>query len=204
MSAIALPPGVPLERGMQVAANVPSGADEGTSSWILATVEGTLPESRSVIVTDDDASAGVVRHTLPLRNVLPLPTALPEIWTPRHEFGHGSSVLALWPEQGSTCFYPAVVRDPPSTRVRRRGRAQRRASAERARPTAGGHICRAFGLIYIPVGSLLPVRPRVPTCPACQAERDYTLVFADDHDSHGRPKLRHVPPRFVVQAVADC
>ena len=54
------------------------------------------------------------RHEVLAKNVIPLPTALPDftkVHPPESEFERGDQVLALYPN--TTCFYPGTVVQSP-------------------------------------------------------------------------------------------
>mmetsp|Transcript_46978 Transcript_46978/g.109578 ORF Transcript_46978/g.109578 Transcript_46978/m.109578 type:complete len:2415 (-) Transcript_46978:291-7535(-) len=104
-----------LKAGAKVAVLIRDS--KGEESRILATVKTHLGVSRRYVVTDDDTSVNGKEHTVPERDVLPLPTSLPDRFLAEHEFPRASLVFALWPD--STCFYHAVVGFPPSQRPER-------------------------------------------------------------------------------------
>ncbi|XP_077996014.1 SAGA-associated factor 29-like [Glandiceps talaboti] len=96
--------------GDKVAARV-KGID-GDETWILAEVVSFNPSSNKYEVDDIDEE-GKERHFLSRRRVIPLPLmkADPEN-NPEALFHKNQLVLALYPQ--TTCFYRALIHDPPS------------------------------------------------------------------------------------------
>ena len=86
---------------------------EGEDNWILAEVVH-FNSSTVKYEVDDIVEEQKDRHTLSKRKVVPLPTmrANPET-DPEALFQKGTLVLALYPQ--TTCFYRAVVQEPPRT-----------------------------------------------------------------------------------------
>lgn len=87
------------------------GGQEDT--WILAEVVH-FDETANKYEVDDIDEEMKERHTVARRKILPLPNmrANPET-DPEALFPKGTFVLALYPQ--TTCFYKAVVQDPPKT-----------------------------------------------------------------------------------------
>lgn len=94
----------------KVAARV-KGQD-GEENWILAEVVSYNSHSGKYEVDDVDAEEGKERHSISKRRVVPLPIwkANPET-DPAALFGKKMLVLALYPQ--TTCFYRALVDEPP-------------------------------------------------------------------------------------------
>lgn len=97
--------------GDKVAARV-KGQD-GEENWILAEVVTFSAQSNKYDVDDIDAEEGKERHSISRRRVVPLPIwkANPET-DPEALFSKGTLVLALYPQ--TTCFYRALVEEPPN------------------------------------------------------------------------------------------
>ncbi|VDI09808.1 SAGA-associated factor 29-like isoform X1 [Mytilus galloprovincialis] len=95
--------------GDKVAARVRSDDEE---NWILAEVVSFNASANKYDVDDIDADEGKERHTLSKRRIVALPIwkANPET-DPAALFGKGSLVLALYPQ--TTCFYRALIHEPP-------------------------------------------------------------------------------------------
>ena len=73
----------------------------------------SLRDSVRYEVEDVDPEEGQPkRFFASAKNIMPLPTSIPDTPRPEAEWAAGASVMALWP--GSTCFYQAKVRLPPS------------------------------------------------------------------------------------------
>jgi SAGA-associated factor 29 len=96
--------------GDMVAARVKGQEDE--ENWILAEVVSYNAVTAKYDVDDIDAEEGKERHTLSRRRIVPLPRwkADPETNT-EALFPKGTLVLALYPQ--TTCFYRAVIHEPP-------------------------------------------------------------------------------------------
>ncbi|GFR67993.1 SAGA-associated factor 29 homolog [Elysia marginata] len=96
----------------KVAARV-KGQDGG-ENWILAEVVNFNAHTGKYEVDDVDAEEGKERHSISRRRVVPLPIwkANPET-DPDALFPKKALVLALYPQ--TTCFYRALVEDPPKT-----------------------------------------------------------------------------------------
>jgi len=87
-------------------------ASDGEENWILAEVVSWVTATNKYEVDDIDAEEGKERHVLSKRRIVPLPLmkANPET-DPEALFHKGTLVLALYPQ--TTCFYKALVHDPP-------------------------------------------------------------------------------------------
>jgi len=129
-SAVTLPLwiGNPGESPPSLCGAVPAGADyiakptdkvaarvkssDGEENWILAEVVSWVTSTNKYEVDDIDAEEGKERHVLSKRRVIPLPLkkANPET-DPNALFPKGTLVMALYPQ--TTCFYKALVHDPP-------------------------------------------------------------------------------------------
>lgn len=85
---------------------------DGEENWILAEVVNFNPNTGKYEVDDVDAEEGKERHSISRRRVVPLPIwkANPET-DPAALFSKKTLVLALYPQ--TTCFYRALVEDPP-------------------------------------------------------------------------------------------
>ncbi|KAK3730956.1 hypothetical protein RRG08_018287 [Elysia crispata] len=96
----------------KVAARV-KGQD-GEENWILAEVVNFNAHTGKYEVDDVDAEEGKERHSISRRRVVPLPIwkANPET-DPGALFPKKALILALYPQ--TTCFYRALVEDPPKT-----------------------------------------------------------------------------------------
>ncbi|XP_013398555.1 SAGA-associated factor 29 [Lingula anatina] len=94
----------------KVAARV-KGQD-GEENWILSEVVSFNSSTNKFEVDDIDAEEGKERHVLSRRRIVPLPVwkANPET-DPEALFPAGTLVLALYPQ--TTCFYRALIHDPP-------------------------------------------------------------------------------------------
>jgi len=94
----------------KVAARVKSS--DGEENWILAEVVSWVTATNKYEVDDIDAEEGKERHVLSKRRIIPLPLkkANPET-DPEALFQKGTLVMALYPQ--TTCFYKALVHDPP-------------------------------------------------------------------------------------------
>ncbi|KAK6191637.1 hypothetical protein SNE40_003276 [Patella caerulea] len=96
--------------GDKVAARVKS--QDGEENWILAEVVSFNSNSNKYEVDDIDAEEGKERHSISKRRVVPLP-----IWKanpdtdPEALFPKGTLMLSLYPQ--TTCFYRAIVDEPP-------------------------------------------------------------------------------------------
>ncbi|KAF0360779.1 DUF1325-domain-containing protein [Gigaspora margarita] len=101
-----------IKNGTSVAAKQPRDKDI-EENWILATVVGYKPESKSYEVEDADKDEASnrpgERFIVPVKNVIAIPNS-GEMRSP--EFPKDSTVIALYPS--TTCFYKAVVVIPPS------------------------------------------------------------------------------------------
>ncbi|CAG8525984.1 11301_t:CDS:2 [Dentiscutata heterogama] len=101
-----------IKNGTSVAAKQPRDKDI-EENWILATVVGYKPESKSYEVEDADKDEASnrpgERFIVPVKNVIAIPNP-GEMRSP--EFPKDSTVIALYPH--TTCFYKAVVVIPPS------------------------------------------------------------------------------------------
>ncbi|KAK2145827.1 hypothetical protein LSH36_655g01052 [Paralvinella palmiformis] len=88
-------------------------AQDGEENWILAEIVSYNSNSNKYDVDDIDAEEGKERHTLSRRRIVPLPIwkANPET-DPEALFQKDTLVLALYPQ--TTCFYRALVAEPPS------------------------------------------------------------------------------------------
>lgn len=108
--AIPAEPTYIAKMGDMVAALVKGSEEE---DWILAEVVQFNPTTNKYEVDDIDEEQKD-RHTLSRRRVVPLPLmrANPET-DPHALFPKGSIVMALYPQ--TTCFYKAVVNQPPTT-----------------------------------------------------------------------------------------
>ena len=104
--------------GHQVAALVPRHTG---SEWILASVVRATPDGSLYVVEDiveesdatmSQAPAKKERWAVPYAVVVPLPRWACTPGIPGTFFPSGSRVLALYPQ--TTCFYPAVVHEPPT------------------------------------------------------------------------------------------
>jgi len=129
-SAVTLPLwiGIPGETPPPLCGAVPAGADyiakpndkvaarvkssDGEENWILAEVVSWVTATNKYEVDDIDAEEGKERHVLSKRRIVPLPLmkANPET-DPDALFQKGTLVMALYPQ--TTCFYKALVHDPP-------------------------------------------------------------------------------------------
>eukprot|EP00038_Savillea_parva_P010274 m.189131 g.189131 ORF g.189131 m.189131 type:complete len:282 (-) comp17653_c0_seq1:205-1050(-) len=109
------PPGWQITPGHLVAAMV-SNPHEAEQRWILGSVMGSTGSTYIVedIMEESDAqsSAKKERYSLSQNDVVPLPrwACIPNL--PGTFFPPNAKVLALYPQ--TTCFYPAVVHQPPT------------------------------------------------------------------------------------------
>lgn len=108
--AIPAEPHYICKQGDKVAARVRSS--DGEENWILAEVVSYTTSSSKYDVDDIDAEEGKERHTLSRRRIVPLPIwkANPET-DPEALFPKDTLILALYPQ--TTCFYRALVHEPP-------------------------------------------------------------------------------------------
>jgi len=85
---------------------------DGEENWILAEVATFNSSTGKYEVDDVDAEEGKERHSISRRRVVPLPIwkANPET-DPAALFSKKTLVLALYPQ--TTCFYRALVEEPP-------------------------------------------------------------------------------------------
>ncbi|KAF9980701.1 hypothetical protein BGZ65_004777 [Modicella reniformis] len=97
--------------GHQVAARTPKDKDKN-ELWILAKVLSYSAEKNKYVVEDDEAdeSGKKMTYTLHARSVIMITDDLEDV----PEFSAGHTVLALYP--ATTCFYKAIVIQPPSTK----------------------------------------------------------------------------------------
>ncbi|XP_052798971.1 SAGA-associated factor 29-like [Mya arenaria] len=99
-----------VKPGDKVAARVKSS--DGEENWILAEVVTFNSSANKYEVDDIDAEEGKERHSLSKRKIVALP-----IWKASPEtdqealFPKHALVLALYPQ--TTCFYRALVHEPP-------------------------------------------------------------------------------------------
>lgn len=109
-SAVPVDSGFIASPGDMVAARVKGPEDE--ENWILAEVVVYNTTTGKYDVDDIDAEEGKERHTLSRRRIVPLPRwkADPEMY-PEALFPKKTLVLALYPQ--TTCFYRAVIHEPP-------------------------------------------------------------------------------------------
>lgn len=86
---------------------------DGGDNWILAEIVSYNHNTNKYEIDDIDEEQKE-RHTLSRRRVVPLPLmrANPET-DPGALFEKGTFVYALYPQ--TTCFYPAVIQEPPKT-----------------------------------------------------------------------------------------
>jgi hypothetical protein len=105
--------------GHHVAAHV-SGRNEPEDRWILGSVLRVTPDASMYVVEDIMEESDAMSHTpakkeryaLPYAAVIPLPRWSCAPGIPGTFYPSGSQVLALYPQ--TTCFYPAVVHEPPT------------------------------------------------------------------------------------------
>ncbi|KAF9363178.1 SAGA HAT/Core module component [Mortierella sp. NVP85] len=95
--------------GHQVAARTPKDKNK-QEEWILAKVLSYTADKNKYMVEDDEADeyGKKMTYSLSARSVIMIPDDQDEIL----EFPAGHTVLALYPS--TTCFYKAVVVQPPS------------------------------------------------------------------------------------------
>jgi len=89
--------------------------------WILASVIQFFPEKNKYEVEDEDPGEEEdplmkKRFLVSSKNIIFLPTKLPETWTASTEFPKGTFVLAMFPD--TTSFYRAIVDQPPRKRAK--------------------------------------------------------------------------------------
>ncbi|KAG0298712.1 SAGA HAT/Core module component [Dissophora globulifera] len=100
---------IPVGRQEQVAARTPKDKNK-VEEWILARVLSYSAEKNKYVVEDDEADDYGKKMTYPLnaRSVIMIADDQEDM----PEFPAGHTVLALYPS--TTCFYKAVVVQPPS------------------------------------------------------------------------------------------
>lgn len=99
------------KNGDQVAAFVPSPDGDGSKVWVLGEVLQYSGAGKYEI--DDIDEENKERHTIGRRRVIPLPKMRANPATnPEALFQKDVSVLALYPQ--TTCFYKALVNQPPT------------------------------------------------------------------------------------------
>ena len=107
--AIPAIPGQHLPVGSFVAAKV-------ESDFILCYVQGVLKDK--YIIADATLADTSINFEIDQKEVIPMPTSLPEITTTATEYPSGTQVLSLWPEENvwTSVFYTAsVVKSPSET-----------------------------------------------------------------------------------------
>ncbi|KAG0054333.1 hypothetical protein BGZ83_011439 [Gryganskiella cystojenkinii] len=96
--------------GQQVAARTPKDKNNKAEEWILARVLSYSAEKNKYVVEDDEADdyGKKMTYSLHARSIIMIMDDQDSV----PEFSAGHTVLALYPS--TTCFYKAIVVQPPS------------------------------------------------------------------------------------------